>query len=605
MAVAERTLALKLIADVNGLKPAQRRLGSFTRGVTSWGKALTGGLVIGGMERLAGAIGDNIAAIKEQDRLLAQTKAVLRSTGRASGQTAKGIVRLSEAIEDMSGIDQEAVQNAENLLLTFTKIKGPIFEQATRAVVDMSVALGTDMKGASIQVGKALNDPIKGVTALQRVGVSFTQKQKDTIKRLVETGRVMDAQKLILRELAKEFGGSAAAAGRTFEGQLARIGQAWGDVIQGFVRGDFKGVAKGLSKVGGLVEDLLFGGAGKDGIRNSKTKGLVNQFGAWAQKLADSIAAVDWGKSLGDALRAAVDGLSKAGENGTLSTLATIGAAIAAAIFAADLFFTAATTLFSLPKWAAKSVVGIAVSAVGAALGGVFRTAMFIGETAVTLMIAAAAGAFSIAKWGAKSVAGIAVAAVGSALGGVLRGAMFLTSAFVSAAVGLLTAVRTSSAVGIAAVALGRGIGVALRTPMLSAMGPVGAAILAGLTLDQFLTNIGWGNGTQSQDRLDKLYDRFGWDKPGNNANGTAGWRGGPTWVGERGPEVVIPPRGSRIMDARRSAASVGGPVVHVTVHAGIGTNGAQLGRDIYNSALRPFLQNGGYVQMKSDLKVP
>jgi hypothetical protein len=56
-------------------------------------------------------------------------------------------------------------------------------------------------------LGKALNDPIKGVTALQRVGVSFTKGQKDQIKSLEESGHHMQAQKVILRELNKEFVG--------------------------------------------------------------------------------------------------------------------------------------------------------------------------------------------------------------------------------------------------------------------------------------------------------------------------------------------------------------------------------------------------------------
>jgi hypothetical protein len=65
-------------------------------------------------------------------------------------------------------------------------------------MTDMSVALGQDMSSSAIQLGKALNDPIKGVSALQRVGVSFTASQKEQIKTLVQSGRTMDAQKLIL-----------------------------------------------------------------------------------------------------------------------------------------------------------------------------------------------------------------------------------------------------------------------------------------------------------------------------------------------------------------------------------------------------------------------
>src|SRR5262245_40276940 len=75
------------------------------------------------------------------------------------------------------------------------------------------------LKSSAIQLGKALNDPVKGVTALQRVGVSFTKGQKDQIKALVDSGRTMDAQKLILKELNKEFGGSAEAAGKPVPGQ--------------------------------------------------------------------------------------------------------------------------------------------------------------------------------------------------------------------------------------------------------------------------------------------------------------------------------------------------------------------------------------------------
>lgn len=41
----------------------------------------------------------------------------------------------------------------------------------------------------------------------------------------------------------------------------------------------------------------------------------------------------------------------------------------------------------------------------------------------------------------------------------------------------------------------------------------------------------------------------------GTNAHGTASWRGGLTWVGERGPELVDLPSGSQIYDANTSAA--------------------------------------------------
>jgi hypothetical protein len=146
------------------------------------------------------------------------TEQVIKTTGRAAHVSAKQVGELAEAISRKTGFDDEAIQSGQNLLLTFTNVRNEvgkgnkIFDRATETIVDMSVALGQDTKASAIQLGKALNDPIKGVTALSKVGVSFTKQQKEQIKTLVESGRTLDAQKIILAELGREFGGAAAAA---------------------------------------------------------------------------------------------------------------------------------------------------------------------------------------------------------------------------------------------------------------------------------------------------------------------------------------------------------------------------------------------------------
>ena len=164
-----------------------------------------------GMAGLTAAIGYTIKAAEESRRIMAQTNAVLKSTGYAAGVTATQISSLATEFSEMTNFDDEAVQSAENLILTFTNINKKIFPETTAIVLDMSAALGQDFKSSAIQVGKALQDPITGLTALRRVGVNFTDAQKDQIKAMVESGRVMEAQKVILKELETEFGGSAKA----------------------------------------------------------------------------------------------------------------------------------------------------------------------------------------------------------------------------------------------------------------------------------------------------------------------------------------------------------------------------------------------------------
>ena len=161
-----------------------------------------------------------IDAFQESEATLAQLDAVLTSTAGAAGVTRDEVINLASSLEQVSTFSDEAVIGAENMLLTFTSIGKEVFPQATKTVLDMSTALGQDLKSSSIQLGKALNDPINGVTALRRVGVQFNDAQQEQIKTLVESGKLLDAQKMILKELQVEFGGSAEAAGKTFGGQL-------------------------------------------------------------------------------------------------------------------------------------------------------------------------------------------------------------------------------------------------------------------------------------------------------------------------------------------------------------------------------------------------
>lgn len=154
---------------------------------------------------------------QELIKTTAQTAAVIKSTGGAAHVTAKEVQEYTTSLSNQTGVQQSVIQANANMLLTFTGVRNEvgkgndIFNQATKTVLDMSVALKEDGKNAAIQLGKALNDPIKGVTALARVGVTFTAQQKLQIKAMVDSGHSMAAQKLILGELNREFGGSAAA----------------------------------------------------------------------------------------------------------------------------------------------------------------------------------------------------------------------------------------------------------------------------------------------------------------------------------------------------------------------------------------------------------
>jgi hypothetical protein len=162
----------------------------------------------------------------------AQLNAVLKSTGGIAGVSAGEIDELASSLQRTTTYGDDAVKSAASLLLTFTNIRGEVFKNTLPAITDLATAMGQDLNQSAIQVGKALNDPIKGVTALQRVGVSFSESQKAVIKNLVETNRLAEAQGVILKELNVQFGGSAEAARNTLGGALTALGNSWDDLFE-------------------------------------------------------------------------------------------------------------------------------------------------------------------------------------------------------------------------------------------------------------------------------------------------------------------------------------------------------------------------------------
>ncbi len=196
-----------------------------------------------GVVALAGAITLGIRSLGDLARTQAQTNAVITSTKGAAKVTAAEVRSMAESLENLTTVDDKVIQDGENMLLTFTNISGKVFPQATKAALDMAVAMAggnveaVDLKASSIQLGKALNDPIKGIGALSKVGVTFTEKQKKLIKQLVKTGDVVGAQKVILAELNKEFGKAGEAAGTGPEAVMRRLKDAGEDLSQVLARG--------------------------------------------------------------------------------------------------------------------------------------------------------------------------------------------------------------------------------------------------------------------------------------------------------------------------------------------------------------------------------
>ena len=206
---------------------------SFSGVLGNFGSIMTGlkstiDLVAGAFKGVVDFGAQFVNEATESQDAVANLEATLKSMGDVTGLTSQQLQDIAGGLQEVTRFSDETIINAEAMLLTFGNIGGEVFPRATEAMVDLAAKFGS-MDQASVMLGKALNDPIAGVTALRRVGVQLSEQQEEAIKKFMEQGDIMSAQGIILAELERQVGGLAEAYGDTFAGKLEifknRIGE--------------------------------------------------------------------------------------------------------------------------------------------------------------------------------------------------------------------------------------------------------------------------------------------------------------------------------------------------------------------------------------------
>lgn len=235
MATAEELL-LKVKTDA---KSAEKDMGNFAtkaeksakRAQTAFsnaGRKMTTSLTL---PIVAGA-GIAVKAFMEQEDATRKLQSAFDSTGASAWTNMEALQANADSLQQLTTHGDEAIEGMQSVLLTFTQIQGTNFDAATMSVLNMSDALGMDLQSAATMVGKALNDPVAGIAAMSRAGITFSEEQKETIKALVEIGDTAGAQAVMLGELETQFGGTAEAMSETSSGQMKQAMNTMGDSME-------------------------------------------------------------------------------------------------------------------------------------------------------------------------------------------------------------------------------------------------------------------------------------------------------------------------------------------------------------------------------------
>jgi hypothetical protein len=272
-------LTVKIRADASQFDKTLKSVQGSISGMAGVVKAIGKGFMVAGAGLLAAGAAGGFLAIKlakiaeegttAEDRLSNIVKQ-MDLFGQGATNVSERLVNLANKTALLVGVDQKVILSTQAKLATFKELAetaddvGGAFDRATMAAVDMAAAGFGEASQNAVQLGKALNDPIKGINSLSRSGITFTQVEKDKIKALVHGNKMLSAQDIILKAIEKQIGGTAAATANGTDRisvAVSQLTQKLGEPFAAAVSGMAEGFISQMPKITSSIDDVLSGAA--------------------------------------------------------------------------------------------------------------------------------------------------------------------------------------------------------------------------------------------------------------------------------------------------------------------------------------------------------
>lgn len=189
----------------SAVEKSQRKLRSFQSGLNSFGNVAT----IGGGIATA-FLGSTVKAAQESEIAAARMRQVFKSLGEQNDTAANKALDYASKLQMQIGIEDEVIAATQAKIATFKTLSSEsgrmagMFDRVTNAAFDMQAAGFGEASQNAVQLGKAMEDPIKGLAALRKSGITFTDGEKAKIKALVQSNHLLKAQQMVLSAIENQ-----------------------------------------------------------------------------------------------------------------------------------------------------------------------------------------------------------------------------------------------------------------------------------------------------------------------------------------------------------------------------------------------------------------
>ncbi|QTW20250.1 phage tail tape measure protein [Comamonas kerstersii] len=212
----------------------QRKMQARAKEIKSTWDGISKALAAGIAGITVGAVFQNvITQTRNAEKEQALLAAALKATGQQAGYSQERLNDMAGAMEKLTGIGAGDFNQAQTVLLGFTNIVGEQLPEALRVAADFSVRTGATMASAAETIGRALDIPSEGMKSLQRQGFKFSESQIEAARQLERTGRIAEAQKIVIDALDETYGGAAVAARDTLGGALDALKSTINSLLTG------------------------------------------------------------------------------------------------------------------------------------------------------------------------------------------------------------------------------------------------------------------------------------------------------------------------------------------------------------------------------------
>jgi hypothetical protein len=230
--MANAQVIVEYIAKTEGLSKATGQIeqggGRISKTMRGVATAVGTGLAIGAVVSFGKSA---VSAAQDSEKATSRLEAVFKAMGDTTGEAAAAAEEYASTLSKQIGVEDDVILGAQAILATFGKVsdetarQAGVFDRATAAAADLAAAGFGTMESNAVALGKALQDPEKGITALARSGVTFTEAQKDQIKALQDSGKHLEAQKIVLAAIEGQVKGTAAATTNESEKMAVAYGE--------------------------------------------------------------------------------------------------------------------------------------------------------------------------------------------------------------------------------------------------------------------------------------------------------------------------------------------------------------------------------------------